>query len=132
MVSNLNSLVSLCQCECTPKVVGKAVHSTRFLHLQLNKAIQEKEDELKEQLLIQTEAHTQHLSEALQTQAEQLGVKWVSQLEAKLIQQEGYYQTKLAKAMARLRGIETMVETVANAGMTYSHVNEYKCCFVGM
>ena len=84
--------------------------------LQQTKAVQKREEELKEQLFIQTEAHTQHLSEALQTQAEQLEAKWASQMEAKLSQQENYYQMELVKAFARLRGIEAMVDTVANAG----------------
>ena len=76
------------------------------LVLQQTKAVQKREEELKEQLFIQTEAHTQHLSEALQTQAEQLEAKWASQMEAKLSQQENYYQMELVKAFARLRGIE--------------------------
>ena len=93
------------------------------LHQQQSQAIREKEEELKEQLLIQTAAHTQHLSEALQAQAEQLGAKWASQTEAKLIQQETHYQNELVRAMARLRGIEAMVDTVANAGMiTAKHI----------
>ena len=66
---------------------------------------------------IQTDAHTQHLAESLHTQAERLESKWINELEFKLTEQETFYQTELAKAVARLRGIESMVETVANAGM---------------
>ena len=87
------------------------------VHLQQSKAVQKREAELKEQLYVQAEAHTQHLSDALQNQAEQLEAKWARRLEARLMQQQGYYQKELTRAMATLRGIEAMVDTVANAGM---------------
>lgn len=97
-------------------------------NVQQNQALREKDEELKEQLLTQTAAHTQHLSEALQAQAEQLGTKWASQTEKKLIQLEMHYQNELVKAMARLRGINAMIDTVANAGgiiANYLHSHVY-------
>lgn len=66
---------------------------------------------------MQATAHSQCLSDALQAQAKQLGAKWASQTEAKLIHQETLYQNELVKAMAGLRGIEAMVDTVASAGI---------------
>ena len=84
---------------------------------QLNRAVQKREEELKEQLYIQTEAHSQHLSEALQSQAEQLDARWAKQLDLKLNEQESYYQVELVKALARLQGIEAVVDTIANAGI---------------
>ena len=72
--------------------------------------------QLREQLRVQTEKHTRHLTEALQVQADQLGSKWSSELEQKLVDQQSYYQLEMAKALARLRGIEAMVNTVAAAG----------------
>lgn len=57
----------------------------------------------------------QHLLSTLQ--ATQLGAKWSSQLDAKLADQEHFYQKELAGALARLKGIESMVNTVANAGV---------------
>jgi len=54
---------------------------------------------------------------ALYLQATQLGAKWSSQLDAKLVDQEHFYQKELAGALARLKGIESMVNTVANAGV---------------
>ena len=76
---------------------------------------------------MQAAAHTQHLSEALQAQAEQLGAKWASQTEVKLIQQETCYQNELVKVMAGLRGIEAMVDTIARAGTVIITNNNYYC-----
>lgn len=91
-------------------------HNT-FFAFQVDEIAREYEHKLRDQLRVQTDAHTQHLAGALQTQAEQLESKWVTELEFKLTQQETFYQTELAKAVARLKGIESMVETVANAGI---------------
>ena len=87
------------------------------LHLQHSKAVQKREGELKEQLYVQAEAHAQRLSDALLNQAEQLETKWASHLETRLMQQEKYYQTEMMRTIARLRGIEQMVDIVATAGM---------------
>lgn len=89
---------------------------TQCFGFQLEEVIRDYKHKLREQLRAQTEAHTQHLAGALQTQAERLESKWVSELEFKLTEQETHFQTELAKAVARLKGIESMVETVANAG----------------
>ena len=74
---------------------------------------------MKEQLYVQAEAHIQHLSEALHSQAEQLKAKWAAHLETRLMQQQSYYQSELMRAITRLRGIEEMVDIVANAGMIF-------------
>ena len=76
---------------------------------------------------MQATAHSQHLSDALQAQAEQLGARWASQTEAKLIQQETHYQNDLVKAMAGLKGIEVMVDSVASAGIILLHI--YQCLY---
>lgn len=78
---------------------------------------------MKEQLFIQNEAHTQHLSEALQVQAGQLEAKWAGQMEAKLIQQESHYQLELVKSFARLRTIEALIDAIANAGKILAIIN---------
>lgn len=80
------------------------------------------DSELREKLRLQSEAHTSHLADALVFQANELAAKWSTELELKLTEQETKYQTGLAKALSRLRGIESMVNTVANAG-TYIYIN---------
>lgn len=57
------------------------------------------------------------MSEALQSQAEQLEARWAKQVDAKLSEQESYYQIELVKAMARLHGIEAVIDNIANAGI---------------
>jgi len=74
------------------------------------------DSELKEKLRLQGEAHTSQLSDALRDQASQLGALWSKELETKLVEQEWQYQAEISMAMAKLRGIESMVNTVANAG----------------
>ncbi len=49
-------------------------------------------------------------------QAERLSQKWASELEQKLREQEAHYHKELARAMAKLRGVESMVDAVINAG----------------
>ena len=60
-------------------------------------------------------------------QATQLGEKWSSELDAKLADQEHLYQRELAGALARLKGIESMVSTVADAGTQCYHWTA--CCY---
>ncbi len=50
-------------------------------------------------------------------QADRLSHTWASELEQKLREQEAHYQKELAKAMAQLRGVESMVDSVIDAGM---------------
>ena len=45
-----------------------------------------------------------------------MSVKWSGELELKLTEQKDHYQKELARAMARLKGIEYMVNTIAAAG----------------
>ena len=52
---------------------------------------------------------------------------WSQELEMKLMEQEAHYQTELSKAMARLRGIDSMVDTVANAGVCAGYCNGALC-----
>lgn len=66
---------------------------------------------------MQATAHRQHLLDALHAQAEQLGAKWACQTEAQLTQQETHYQNELVKALAELRGIKSMIDTIVNAGI---------------
>lgn len=90
------------------------MHSTCAI---INKATHEKEEELKQQLLMQVTAHRQHLLDALHAQAEQLGAKWACQTEGQLTQQETHYQNELVKALAGLRGIKSVVDSIVNAGI---------------
>ena len=58
----------------------------------------------------------------VRSQARQLGEMWASELEQKMTEQEGHYQEELLRALVRLRGIEAMVDTVADAG---THTESY-------
>ncbi len=69
---------------------------------------------------MQAAAHRQHLLDALQAQAEQLGAKRAYQTEAKLTQQETHYQNELVKALARLGGVKSMVDTIVSAGIIHT------------
>ena len=72
---------------------------------------------LREQLRLEHESHLQELETALREQAEKLGSQWSSEMDVRLAMQEGFYQTELARAMARLGGLHAMVEGVLSAGM---------------
>jgi mitofilin len=76
----------------------------------------EYQSELREQLKRQTDSHNQLLSDALNTQEEQLAEKWSGELELKLTEQESHYQREMALTLSHLRGIEYMVNTIAAAG----------------
>ncbi len=89
---------------------------TDFSHTQEFEVAHEFEAEMREKLRVQGEAHASHLKTALSSQASELGSFWSQELEMKLIEQEAQYQLEMSKAMARLRGIESMISTVANAG----------------
>ncbi len=41
------------------------------------------------------------------------------------MEQEAQYQLEMSKAMARLRGIESMISTVANAGNEWVYIVRY-------
>ena len=76
--------------------------------------------QLREELRGQSDKHARHLSEALERQSRQLGASWAGELEHRLQQQHNGHQLEMAAALARLRGIETMVNTVAAAGEAQS------------
>lgn len=83
---------------------------------QLEEADEEFAAELREQLRAQSERHSGHLAEVLQQQAGQLAATWSSKLEQQLTQQHSHHQLEMAAALARLQGIESMLNTVAAAG----------------
>ena len=56
------------------------------------------------------------MAEALQDQEDELVSKWSADVELKLSEQQGFYQIELARARARLGGLEIMVDGVARAG----------------
>ncbi len=93
-----------------------------FSHMQESEIAHEFEGELREKIRLQSEAHASHLRDALSSQADELGSVWSQELELKLVEQEAQYQIEMSKAMARLRGIESMVNTIANAGMCVSEL----------
>ena len=110
--------IYLMQCVvCVSKICSRSVHPLNILLLfQESDIMYQYDSELREKLRLQSDAHTSHLTDALRFQANELGSKWSMELEFKLMEQEGQYQAELTKAMSRLRGIESMVNTVANAG----------------
>ena len=71
---------------------------------------------LREQLRLENESHAQEMEEVLQDQAKELASEWSAQMDLKLLEQQGFYQTELARAKARLGGLEVMVDGVASAG----------------
>ena len=99
------------------------------------------EAELRENLMIQNDIHTNNLAKSLQTQvrvfyihsrsmegvclypipcrcqADELGDMWERRLEEKLSEQAFGNQKSLSKALGKIRGIELMVDAVTNAGM---------------
>lgn len=72
---------------------------------------------LREQLRLENESHGKEMTECLKDQAEELGSEWSAQMDVKLSEQQGFYQIELARAKARLHGLEVMVEGVASAGI---------------
>lgn len=83
---------------------------------QLEEADEEFAGELREQLRAQSERHSAHLAEVLQQQAGELGAAWAGKLEQQLQQQHSHHQLEMAAALARLQGIESMLNSVAAAG----------------
>ena len=71
---------------------------------------------LKQQLQLESESHAKEMSEALREQADKLASAWSERMELKLSEQQGFYQTELAKARARLYGLESMVDGITSAG----------------
>lgn len=71
---------------------------------------------MREQLRLENESHAEKMQQALSGQANHLNSKWSSEMELKLLNQQGFYQTELAKAKARLGGLESMVDGLAHAG----------------
>lgn len=71
---------------------------------------------LREQLRLENESHTKEMAKALQGQADHLNLAWSSEVDLKLLQQQGFYQTELVKAKTRLGGLESMVDGITSAG----------------
>ena len=77
---------------------------------------------VKEKLDREHESHLKEREAALKAQAKQLGAKWSSEIDLKLSMQEGFYQTELARAMARLGGLHATVNGVLSAGKSQTLV----------
>ena len=86
--------------------------------LQTNKISANYNSMLREQLRLENESHLKEMEKALKDQAEKLGLKWSSEMDLRLSMQEGFYQTELARAMARLGGLQATVDGVLSAGET--------------
>ena len=71
---------------------------------------------LREQLRLENEAHAKEMEEVLEDQAEELNTQWSSEMAVKLLEQQGVYQVELARAKSRLRGLESMMDGVTDAG----------------
>lgn len=84
--------------------------------MQINKISARFNGMLREQLRLENESHAKEMVEALKDQAEELSLEWSAEMDVKLSEQQGFYQTELARAKARLHGLEAMVDGVASAG----------------
>jgi mitofilin len=72
-------------------------------------------EELKDQLLMQNEAHRYHLNDSLMRQASELTEQLNSEFSSKLGKVMDDHQLQMAKALAHLKGIQSMIDTVAEA-----------------
>lgn len=70
--------------------------------------------ELRQQLMRQAAAHSDHLTEVLKVQEKELGEKFDKILEEKLAEQRLKFQNKIAGWIARLKGIEAAVDSHAD------------------
>lgn len=71
---------------------------------------------LREQLRLENESHAREMAEALKDHAKELNSEWSAEMDVQLSEQQAFYQTELARAKARLHGLEAMVDGVASAG----------------
>lgn len=87
-------------------------------HLQIKEEELAKshEESLKDQLLQQAQAHSHHLTDSLQKQADELQSLFSEEYKEKLNEKEQGFQFQLAAALSQLKGIHSMINTVAEAG----------------
>lgn len=85
-------------------------------YAQINKLADSYNTMLKQQLQMESESHAKEMSEALRDQADKLISAWSSKVDLQLSDQQGFYQTELAKARSRLFGLESMVDGITSAG----------------
>lgn len=97
-------------------MLKKNTHNTLTLFTQVEKIAANYIGILKEQLRLENESHDKEMAGALQDQADELISKWSADVDLKLSAQQGFYQVELARARARLGGLETMVDGIARAG----------------
>lgn len=71
---------------------------------------------LREQLRLEHESHLQQREESLRQLAEHLSAMCRAEKERLLSGQKTYYQLELARARARLAGVEGLVDTLASSG----------------
>lgn len=87
-----------------------------MLCAQINKLADSYSTMLKQQLQLKEESHTKEMSDALKDQADKLVSAWSSKMDLQLSEQQGFYQTELARARAKLFGLESMVDGITSAG----------------
>lgn len=106
------------QRELAQNVILKSVltNNTYLNYSQVEKIAANYIGILKEQLRIENESHDKEMAEALQDQEDELISKWSADVDLKLSEQQGFYQIELARARARLGGLETMVDGIARTG----------------
>ncbi|KAK2165818.1 hypothetical protein LSH36_45g11018 [Paralvinella palmiformis] len=70
--------------------------------------------ELRQQLMRQAAAHSDHLTEVLKVQEKELGEKFDKILEERLAEEKVKFQNEIAGWIARLKGIETAIDNRAD------------------
>lgn len=83
----------------------------RVLWFQGEEARVQFEVELRQQLARQAAAHSDHLQEVLKVQEQELLQKYERQFNLKFIEERQAFQAEIAGWVARLKGIETAVES---------------------
>lgn len=82
------------------------------------------EVELRQQLARQAAAHSDHLQEVLKVQEQELLQKYERQFNLKFIEERQAFQAEIAGWVARLKGIETAVESKILSVLNYIVINE--------
>ena len=76
---------------------------------------------LREQLRLEREYYVKQMEDSLKQLAEDMAAKYVVEMEQALSNQKTHYQLELARAQARLVGVEGMVDAVASSGNAYTY-----------
>lgn len=89
------------------------------MYVQDEEARVQFEVELRQQLARQAAAHSDHLQEVLKIQEQELLQKYERQFNLKFIEERQAFQAEIAGWVARLKGIETAVESKPSFGALF-------------